>query len=90
MKYDKKEVLQLLDADTIIALLKVVNLKYKHVAGRLNISRQAIVYLMKHDAYKDWQKEIILEMLLQHGCEVAEIMLVHQMVNKAKKVKHYE
>ena len=87
MKYEKNEVIQLLDASTITALLRIYNLKYKHIAGMFNVTRPAVTYMIKHDSFKDWQREKVLEMFQHQGLEIAELMLIHQMVNTSKKVR---
>jgi ribosome-interacting GTPase 1 len=85
MNYDKTEMIKLLDAETISALLRIYNLKYKHIAIRFNCTKENIVYLMKHDRFKDYQREIILELFQLQGLEVTELILIHHMANKSKK-----
>jgi predicted XRE-type DNA-binding protein len=87
MHYKKAEVLKLLDAETITALLKIYNLKYENIAIRLHITRQAIVYKMRKDRWKDFEKEIVLDLLQQHGLEITELILINKMVTTSRKVK---
>jgi hypothetical protein len=86
-KYDKKEVLKLLDANTMKALLRLYGLDYKFLAVRLGCTRPNIHYHLKHDTFKDYQRENILELLFKQGLEVAELVIINQLVNKQKKVK---
>lgn len=79
---DKKTQLQLLNPTTIIALLKIYNLSYKNLALLLRCTRQNIVYLLKNERLSDYQKELILELLLQHGLEPTELVLIHYMTMK--------
>lgn len=74
--------LKLLDATTIVALLKIYDLHYKHVAIRLNCTRQNITHLVKADSFSPYQRELILELLLQYGLEATELALVHHMTKK--------
>ncbi|MCK2018858.1 hypothetical protein [Peribacillus frigoritolerans] len=84
MKYDQRALLNLLDPTTIQGLLNIYNLSLKHVAGRMDCTVPAVHYLIKNDKLKDWQKERILELFSDHGLEVAELLLVNQMVNRRK------
>jgi hypothetical protein len=85
MNYDKSEAIRLLDAETISALLRIYNLKYKHLAVRFNCTKENIVYLIKHDRFKDYQREIILELFMQHGLDLTQLTLIHIMANQSKK-----
>ena len=83
---EKSEMMKLLDASTIAILLKIYGLKYKHVGLRLRCSRQNVGYLLKFDNFSPYQREIILELLLQHGLEASELVLVHHMTKKVKQL----
>ncbi|WP_413299712.1 hypothetical protein AA0X95_16600 [Bacillus sp. 1P10SD] len=87
MKYEKHEVLKMLDSDTISALLKIYGLTYQHLALPLRCTRQNVLYLLKSGNMKDYQKAIILDIFTSYGMETAELMLIHQMTSKAKKLK---
>lgn len=76
----------LLNAPTIVALLKIYDLNYKHVGIRLRCSRQNVGYLLKADSFKQYQREIILDLLLQHGLEATELVVVHHMTKKVKQL----
>lgn len=82
----KAEMLKLLDASTIVALLKIYGLNYRHVAIRLNCVRQNISYLLKHDSFNEHQREVVLELLLQHGLEASELALIRHMTKKVKQL----
>ncbi|MFJ7994291.1 hypothetical protein ACIQY5_19210 [Peribacillus frigoritolerans] len=86
-KFDKTEVLKLLDKETILALLAIYGIRHRNLAARFNVSRPAISYLLKQDAFKPYQREVILNLLLDNGMELVELILVNKMVNTAKKVK---
>jgi hypothetical protein len=86
-RFDKTEVLKLLDKETILALLAIYGIRHKSLAARFHVSRPAISYLLKHDAFKPYQRELILNLLMDHGMELLELILVNRMVNTAKKVK---
>ena len=83
---EKSEIIRLLDAPTIVALLKIYDLHYKHVGIRLRCSRQNVSYLLKADSFKQYQREIILDLLLQHGLEASELVVVHHMTKKVKQL----
>jgi hypothetical protein len=87
LEYDKFEVLKMLDSDTVTCLLKVYNLTYQHVAIRLRCTRQNVLYLLKSGNMKDYQKDIILDIFTSYGMEIAELLLIHQMTSKARKLK---
>jgi hypothetical protein len=87
LKYEKSQLLKMMDSDTVTCLLKVYNLTYQHIALRLRCTRQNVLYLLKSGNMKDYQKEIILEIFVSHGMEKAELMLIYQMVTKSKKLK---
>ncbi|QFT88070.1 hypothetical protein FIU87_05405 [Bacillus sp. THAF10] len=82
--YDKSKLINLLDSATITALLRLYGLNYKHFAIRFNVTREAIHYRMKTDCWKAYERELILELFISHGLEMAELMLIHQMVTKRK------
>ncbi|MCP1146157.1 hypothetical protein [Lysinibacillus endophyticus] len=83
---DKKQLIQKLDASTIVALLKIYNLKYKHIAGRLSCTRQNVLYLLKNDCFKEYQRYIILDLFLQYGLTDTELALIHHMTKKVKQL----
>jgi hypothetical protein len=87
LQYEKSEVLKMLDSDTISCLLKVYNLTYQHLAIPLRCTRQNILYLLKSGNMRGYQKEIILGIFTSYGMETAELMLIHQMTSKAKKLR---
>ncbi len=86
-RYDKAELIKLLDADTLVALLKIYGITYKHLAIRLNVTRPAISYHVKNNSFKSHDLRIVLDLLFNHGLEVAELILINKMVNTARKVK---
>ena len=79
---DKPTMLKLLDASTIVALLKIYNLSYRNLALLFRCSRQNIVYLIKHDRFSEYQRETVLDLFLQYGLEPSELVLVHHMSKK--------
>lgn len=83
---DKSEMLKLLDSHTISALLKIYNLKYKHIAVRLHCTKQNIVSMMKTDRFTESQRRTVLDLFLQHGLEATELVLIYHMTNKLRKV----
>jgi hypothetical protein len=87
LEYEKIEVLKMLDAETISALLKIYDLTYQQLALQLRCTRANVHYLLKNGNMKDYQKAIILDIFTDLGMETAELMLVHQMTSKAKKRK---
>jgi hypothetical protein len=87
LKYEKSEVLKMLDSDTVTCLLKVYNLTYQHIAIRLRCTRQNVLYLLKSGNMKDYQKDIILDIFTSYGMEIAELMLIHQMTSTAKNLR---
>lgn len=82
--YDKSKLISLLDADTISALLRIYGLGYKNLAVRFHVTREAIYYRQKTDCWKPYEREMILDLFVSHGLEMAELMLIHQMTNKRK------
>ncbi|MBN3553302.1 hypothetical protein JYA63_03425 [Fictibacillus nanhaiensis] len=86
-KYDKTEVMKLLDEKTLKALLRLYGIDYKFLAVRLGCTRPNIHYHLKHDTFKQYQRENILELLFKQGLEVAELVIINQLVTKQKKVK---
>lgn len=87
-RFDKTEVLKLLDKETILVLLAIYGIRHRNLAALFNVTRPAISYLIKHDAFKPYQREVILNLLLDNGMELLELMLVNKMVTTAKKVKN--
>jgi hypothetical protein len=81
MRYDKKELLQLLDAITISALLRLYGITYKQLAAHLFCTRQNLFYLLKNDKFKDWQREKIFKFLHErYGLEITELIVIHYML----------
>lgn len=85
-RYDKAELLKLLDADTIKALLRLYGIDYKKIAIRFDQTRPAIYYQLKNDSFKDYQRAIILDLFTQHGLEATELILINKMMTTMKKV----
>lgn len=83
---DKKEMIPYLDASTMKALLKIYNLKYSHIAGRLGFTKQNLVYLLKHDRFTESQRYIVLEILFQYGLEPTELVLINSMCKKVNQL----
>jgi hypothetical protein len=84
-RYDKTELLKLLDSATISAILRIYGITYKHLAIKLNCTRPNVSYHIKHDSFKGFEREVILDLFFQHGLEVVELMLINNMVKTAKK-----
>lgn len=82
MKYNKAELLKLMDAPTITALLRIYDIKYPTLAFKFSCSRQNIVYLMKHDAFKEYQRQALYELFKSYGMEDLELILLHNMTAK--------
>ncbi|MDF2039354.1 MULTISPECIES: hypothetical protein [Cytobacillus] len=82
--YDKSKLISLLDSATIASILRLYGLTYKHLAIRFNITREAIHYRMKTDCWKPYEREMLLDLFVSYGMEMAELMLIHQMINKKK------
>jgi predicted DNA-binding protein YlxM (UPF0122 family) len=80
-----KHYTDLLTPATITALKNIYGLSLKHIAVRLNVTPQAVFYLLKNDRLKDYQKQIILDLLLDHGLEYTELILINTMTNKGVK-----
>lgn len=76
----------MLDPATIKALINIYSLSLKHLAARLNMTPQAVFYLLKNERLKDYQKEIILILFQDHGLETAELILLHTMIIKRVKI----
>ncbi|MGE6488787.1 hypothetical protein [Paenisporosarcina sp. NPDC076898] len=89
-RYDKAELLKLLDADTIKALLRLYGIDYKKIAIRFGQTRPAIYYQLKNDSFKDYQREILLNLFIQNGLEAAELILINKLMTTMKKVKTNE
>jgi transcriptional regulator with XRE-family HTH domain len=83
--YKRDSLLDLLDPDTIKALKNIYGLSLKHLAARLNMTPQAVFYLLKNDRLKEYQKEIILSLFQDHGLESAELIVLHTMIQKRVK-----
>ena len=86
-RYDKAELLKLLDADTIKAIARLYGIDYKRIAIRFGLTRPAIHYQLKNNSFKDYQREIILDLFTQYGLEAAELILINKMMTTMKKVK---
>lgn len=85
MEYDSKQIIQLLDANTIGALFRLYGIKYDSVAFRLRVTKQSIVYRQKMDSWKPWERELVYEILKQHGCDSTLITIVNLMMQNQKK-----
>ncbi|WP_078408728.1 hypothetical protein [Priestia abyssalis] len=79
---NQKDVLELLDSPTISALLKIYDIQYSALAFKFHCSKQNIVYLMKHDAFKDYQRQLIYELFKSYGMEDLELFLIHHLLHK--------
>ncbi|WP_066385483.1 hypothetical protein [Neobacillus mesonae] len=88
MKYDKAELLMLLDSATIKALLRLYGLGYKSIAVRFGVTRPAINYMLRHDSFKDYQRQILLDLFFQLGMEATELILINKMINTTGRCKH--
>ncbi|MBN3556054.1 hypothetical protein JYA63_17375 [Fictibacillus nanhaiensis] len=86
--YSKHTILELLDPVTIKAVTALYQLRLKHIGYRLNCTPQAVKYNLDNDSFKQWQKEKILDLFMDHGIEVAELILINSMA--IKKGKNYE
>lgn len=78
----KRNLLDYLDAPTIIALIKIYNLKYSHLAYRLGFSKQNLVYLLKHDRFKEYQRMQIYQFFKEYQMEDLELILINHMTKK--------
>ncbi|MFB5196154.1 hypothetical protein ACE198_14695 [Neobacillus sp. KR4-4] len=87
MNYDNNQIIQYLDSATISALFRVYGIKYDAIGMRLRCTRQNIVYKMKTDSWKDYERQMVLELLRQHGLETVELILINRMVNTSKNLK---
>ncbi|MFJ7729280.1 hypothetical protein ACIQXV_24545 [Neobacillus sp. NPDC097160] len=86
-QYHNAEVIKLLDAPTISALFRLYGINYDSIAFRLRQTRQAIVYKQKHDSWKPYERQLVYELLKQHGLESTELILINKMANTSKKRK---
>ena len=86
MQYETKEIIKLLDSDTISALFRLYGITYDTIGIRMRMTRQAVTYKIKHDAFKDYEREIVLQLLQQHGLEISELILINKIINTAKNV----
>jgi DNA-binding helix-hairpin-helix protein with protein kinase domain len=82
--YDNKQVIQLLDSSTISALFRLYGIQYDSIAFRLRQTRQAIVYKQKHDRWKDYEREIVFQLLQENGLEISYLVLINTMVHLQK------
>ncbi|USK45517.1 hypothetical protein [Cytobacillus oceanisediminis] len=83
-KYDKSKIIPLLDAETISALLRIYGIGYKNLAVRFGVTREAVWYRQKVDCWKPYEREMLLDLFVSYGMELAELILLHQMINKRK------
>jgi hypothetical protein len=84
--YNKNLLIDLLDPSTIKALMSIYQIRLKHIAVRLNgVSKQAVKYHLDRGSFKAWQKEVILDLFIDHGLEAAELILINTMTNKKVK-----
>ncbi|WP_413308815.1 hypothetical protein AA0X95_11045 [Bacillus sp. 1P10SD] len=79
------DILNLLDTATLSALFKLYNIKYSSIAVRLRCTKANITYKQQTDSWKDYELQIVLEILQQYGLEITELILINRMVNTAKK-----
>jgi hypothetical protein len=89
-KYDKAEVLKMVNHANVSALMKIYGITYQHLANRLRFTKQNVLYLLKADSMKEYQKEIILEIFISHGLEVCELIFINQLTSKSKILKGRE
>ena len=87
MQYEKADLLEYMDAPTIRAILRIYGIPLKYVGFRLGVTKQAVVYQLKHDSMKDWQRLEILDLFYSYGLETLELILIWNMCSKAKEVK---
>lgn len=80
--YKKESLLMLLNPATITAIKNIYGLSLKHLSLKLNLTPQAVSYILLNDCLKDWQKEKILDLYISHGLEVSELIFVHTMITK--------
>jgi hypothetical protein len=89
-KYDKAEVLKMVNHANVSALMKIYGITYQHLANRLRFTKQNVLYLLKADSMKEYQKEIVLEVFLRLGLEITELMFINQLTSKSKILKGRE
>jgi hypothetical protein len=82
MKAHSKQLIDLLDPNTIKALQSIYQIRLKHIAVRLNCTKQNVKYHLDNGSFKDWQKEVIYELLLENGLDQTELILVNSIANK--------
>jgi hypothetical protein len=82
--YDNKEAIKLLDSPTIKALIAVYGIPYSAISLRLRQTRQALVYKFKHDSWKDYEREIVFQLLQERGLEYSYLVLIHTMMQLQK------
>lgn len=81
-QYKKESLIDLLDPITIKAVSSLYQIRLKHIAIRLNVTKQAVKYHLDRSSFQDWQKEVILHLFMDHGLEAAELILIHTISNK--------
>ncbi|WNS82223.1 hypothetical protein RRU94_15910 [Domibacillus sp. DTU_2020_1001157_1_SI_ALB_TIR_016] len=82
VKYNKKSLIKLLDPATITALNNTYKPSLGNLAARLNRAPQNVFYYLENDSFKGYQKEIILDLLLDHCLEGTELILINSIVNR--------
>jgi hypothetical protein len=85
-KYDKAEVLKMINQANVSALMRIYGITYQHLANRLRFTKQNVMYLLKAGTMKDYQKEIILEIFLQRGLEITELIFINHLTSKSKRL----
>ncbi|WNF35685.1 hypothetical protein RJD24_14650 [Bacillaceae bacterium IKA-2] len=80
VNYDKAKTLEMLDAVTISALVRVYGLKYDNIAIRMKCTRQNICYKQRTNSYTVYEKEIVWELLQQHGLDSTFLILINTMI----------
>jgi hypothetical protein len=79
-----KQIIQLLTPATISALFRLYDTKYSVIAVRLRCTKANISYKQKSGSWKDWELQIVLEILQQQGLEIAELILINKLVTTSK------
>lgn len=74
-----------MDNKTLSALFKIYSLSYRTIGFRLRYTSQNVTYKQRTDSWKDYEKDVLLTMLEERGCNHTFIALIHTMVNAESK-----
>ncbi|PFR91173.1 hypothetical protein COK43_10360 [Bacillus cereus] len=82
--YDKESLVHHLNGPTIAALSRFYGISYKQMAARLRCGASNVKYHIDGDSFAEWQRMTLLDLFMDYGLEVTELILINQLLKTKK------